>query len=373
MNLFATPAIVYFPRPGRLTAGVQSRLRSPDIDRTTVASILGEDYGLEITAPLENLPNTRRNRNLIVHTSGGKKVFKLYRHDWRPLTIDFEHSILQRLAALESPAPRLTAARDGRTWVERGGERFCLFEFIDGINYSSAFLLRAHRLALTALLGSILARIHHDLAGFQPAGRHHLGFADYAGARPRDVAWHATRVVELSAASAELIDPIDRGHAAWLVARGDSIVAEMARLDEQLTGAHLPRLVIHGDYGLHNLVVHALNRATPVDFELARIEWRLSDLASCLSKMRYASGAYDFEGMRWFMKGYRDVYPVDRDEWRWFPDALRYYRLMGAVGYWNSYFETNGPTRKLLSARDALEQADWGREHPREIDELGGF
>ena len=31
------------------------------------------------------------------------------------------------------------------------------------------------------------AIINHDLAGFQPAGRHHLGFADYAGARPCDV------------------------------------------------------------------------------------------------------------------------------------------------------------------------------------------
>ncbi len=372
MSLFAETSIVYFPRLGRLSAGVQSRLRKPDIDSDTVRVVLAGAYGLELTASPENLPNARRNRNLIVHTTTGKKIFKHYRHDWRPATIEFEHSILKRLARNNSPGPRLMATHAGRTWVERAGQFYCLFDFIDGINYSSAYLLRSHRLALTGLLGTILARIHRDLAGFLPAGCHHLGFADYEGARHRDMTWHATRVAEMSIASAELSDPVDRSHAQWLVERASYIIDEMARLDEQLTAAQLPRLIIHGDYGLHNLVVRTLNRATPVDFELARIEWRLSDLASCLSKMRYASGAYDFETMLRFMDAYRAVYPIGRDEWRWFPDALRYYRLMSAVGYWNSYFETGGPARKLLSARDALEQADWGHEHPQVIHELGG-
>ncbi len=79
---------------------------------------------------------------------------------------------------------------------------------------------------------------------------------------------------------------------------------------------------------------------------------------------------FEGDGPRWFA----DDSPVRVEEFlkRFNPDALRYYRLMGAVGYWNSYFETGGPTRKLLSARDALEQANWGHEHPRVINELGG-
>lgn len=370
MNMFSTPAIVYFPRPGRLTAGVHSRLRAPDIAPETVSDILLSDYGLGLTAPPENLPNTRRNHNLIVHTTGGKMVFKQYRRDWQPTTIDFEHSILRRLSAIGSPAPRLVPTRDGRTWVGHAAGRFCLFEFIDGVNYSSAYLLRSHRLRLTALLGSVLARIHRDLAGFRPDGRHHLGFVAYDGPRHRDLAWHTARIAEMSVASTVLPDATDRRHAAWLVARGDDILEDLSRLDTTLHDAGLPRLIIHGDYGLHNLVVRTLDQATPVDFELARLEWRLSDLASCLSKMRYAAGGYDFEGMRWFMSAYRAIYPIAAEEWRWFPDVLRHYRLMAAVQYWNSYFETSGPTRKLLSARDALEQADWGRDHPREIAEL---
>ena len=72
----------------------------------------------------------------------------------------------------------------------------------------------------------------------------------------------------------------------------------------------------------------------------------LSDLASCLSKMRYASGDYDFEAMRRFMDAYRAVYPIDRDEWRWFPDALRYRQL--ARDHWSRHQEMQTSVIELL-------------------------
>ena len=371
MELLSEMPVLYVPRPGRLTALVRSRLRSPDIERSTVRTILATDYGLQLSGSPDNLPNARRNRNLIVETGRERMVFKLYRDDWQRETIDFEHAILRRLAELDYPAPRLVPTQDGRTWVARDSQRYALFEFIDGVNYSSSYLLRPHRLRLMALLGQILAELHRRLAGFQPAGRHHLGFTGYDTPRQRDLAWHVAMVADLKARSAELIDPEAMAQAAWLTERSDALLEELARLDDVLTRAALPRVVIHGDYGLHNLVVQRLGQGTAVDFELARLEWRLSDLASCLSKMRTDGGGYDFESMCWFMRAYRAVFPIDAEEWQHFPAVLKYYRLMGAVQYWKSYFETNGPARKLASARDSLEQAAWATEHPHEITELG--
>jgi Ser/Thr protein kinase RdoA (MazF antagonist) len=97
----------------------------------------------------------------------------------------------------------------------------------------------------------------------------------------------------------------------------------------------------------------------PVDFELARIEWRLSDLVSCLSRFRYGRGsklAYDFESIGWFIGAYQEEFPLTKDEWHFFPHVWAFYRLQSAVQYWNSYFETGGPARKLFSARDAIDQ-----------------
>ncbi len=358
--------ILSFPRPGRVSDFINSRLRPPDIHPETVAAILSR-YGLEMTAPPANLPNTRRNRNLIVHTSQGRKILKHYRADWRASTINFEHSLLSRLAELDFPAPRLVPLPDGRTWLSLETHNFCLFDFIEGANYSSSFLVRPQRVRMMATAGRTLARLHRQLAGFLPDGRHHLGFKDYRAARHRDLAWHVEKVRELVARSRGLKKPEDRAQAGWLVNHSGQLLVGMRQLDETLQQADLPRLIIHGDYGLHNLIYQNLDSAVPVDYELARLEWRLCDLVSVVSKFRYKDGAYDFESIAGFMRAYQSDFPIAEAEWRHFPQVWKFYKLMKAVQYWSSYFETNGPARKLASARDEILQSGWALENPARL------
>lgn len=366
--IFALPEthILYLPRPGRLSAYIRSRLRPLDIEPDTVDEILAR-YGLTATAPGRNLPNARRNRNLIVNTALGKKILKLYRDDWQPATILFEHSILNELARLDAPAPRPRRTENGRTFVHYHNHHYALFDFIPGKTYTSSFLLRSHRLRLMELSGCTLARLHRQLRGFRPEQQHHLGFGDYNGRRHRDMAWHETKVDALTAASRRLTDPEAAALADRLIRQSSVILDDLRRLDALLNQASLPRLIIHGDYGLHNLLFQSTSHATPVDFELSRLEWRLVDLVSCLSKLRYAGGDYDFESITHFMNGYRREFPIDDEEWQLFPHVWRFYRLMGAVQYWKSYFETDGPVRKLHSALDSIAQANWALANPDKI------
>jgi len=141
-------------------------------------------------------------------------------------------------------------------------------------------------------------------------------------------------------------------------------------MDGQLDQAGLKRLIVHGDYGLHNLVYPQDAPITVLDFETARLEWRLSDLVSALSRLRFKSGAYDFAAMAAFLRGYTSYFPIPKDEWEWLPSVWRFYKLRSAIIYWNSYFETGGPVRKLISARDAVSQADWVIQHPQSITQL---
>ena len=143
-QLLSNSPIIAFPRPGWISNFLNARFRSPDIKLTTAKKILSQ-YGLEMVAQPRNLPNTRRNRNLIVHTNRGKKILKLYRDDWQTSTITFEHSILGRLAELGFSAPHLLSTPDGLTWLNLENQNYCLFEFIEGRNYSSNFLVRPHR------------------------------------------------------------------------------------------------------------------------------------------------------------------------------------------------------------------------------------
>ncbi len=366
-------SIISLPRPSTLYSRWRARLRPCDIEAEVVQAILAQ-FGLKLVEPIRNLPVGRRNTNVAVETNAGRKLLKGYRPQWQTETVRYGHSILTALAAADFPAPRLNTALSGDTFIQWQGTHYALFDFEAGTNYAGRFLLRGHRRRLMELAGATLARLHQTLNGFTPEGRHHMGFAGYVGSRWRDLNWHIDKVRELREKSAGLANPAERAAAQWLVENSSYILGELGRLDAGLANADLPRLIIHGDYGLHNLLIRKDGSAVPVDFELARLEWRLSDLVSCLSRFRYGKPprlAYDFESIGWFMDGYQAHYALRDEEWALFPQVWAFYRLQSAVQYWNSYFETGGPLRKLFSARDAIDQVAWALSHPAELARLG--
>ena len=358
------------PRPSRVSAYFAGQLGPPVIDRATVTDIL-ECYGIRTAGPSRNLRLARRSLNVAVATPSGKRVLKLYRPQWKPATVEYGHSILVRLEEQNVPAVRLSRTTDGATYVTRQDRVFAVFDFVPGVNYSLNFLRRPDRLRLTVIAGQTLANLHSSVGEFTPAGEHHMGLVSTNGARRRDVAWHAAKLDELGARTANLVDADARRRAKDLCDRSTWLLDEIERLDTALDRAELPRLVIHGDYGLHNLIFQPTG-AIPVDFELSRLDWRINDLVSALGKYRYRSGQYDFESMDTFMESYRRWFPLTVDEQTLLPDIWRLYKLQSAVQYWNSYVETDGPIRKLDSALDAIEQAQWVTEHPEAIERLAG-
>ncbi|MEM2125340.1 MAG: phosphotransferase [Candidatus Methanosuratincola sp.] len=319
---------------------------------------------------LRNLTVNKRNRNLIIETTSGKKVLKQYWQGWPDAVIVFEHSILKRLAELNFPAPRLCQTKDHATYINHLGQNYSVFDYQEGNNYSSNYLLRAHRLHLMAKAGHTLANLHRQLDGFLPEGQHHSGFKSYSEGRWRDMAWHIDKVAELKEKSRYLVDQEAKRHAEWLIQNIDHVIEELSQLEETLNQTPLKRLVIHGDYGLHNLHFHRDGTVTPLDFESARLEWQLRDLVNCLGRLRFSNGEFDLASIRNFLASYRNEYPLQHGEARLFPRIWRYCKLQDVVKYWNSFFETQGPVRKLISARKAKNLADLDPDRLSTITEL---
>ena len=361
--ILSSKKIISFPRPGRIKDQFRSQTRSLDINQELIDFVLVK-YGLELVGKSRNLPNARRNTNLIIETTNGKKVLKNYRTDWKPSTIEFEHSILQKLADVGFPAPKLVSTQTGLTWITKDGHNYCLFDFIPGKNYSSSFLFRSHRIMMMSTAGRTLASLHQVLHGFQPEGQHHQGFKSLDQERIRNKSWNEQKIDELIQWSLKISEPEDKKHAQWLVRKSDEVLQNLIELEQELEQIGLSKLIIHGDYGLHNLIYTDLDHAIPVDYELARIEWRMSELVSIISKFRFKDGSFDFESMIQFLHAYQREYLINDFEWEVFPKVWKYYKMMKAVQYWISYFETNGPVRKLRSSRDEIEFSDWALNNP---------
>ena len=353
--------ILHIPRPGRLAQYIKAHLDTPRIETGAVDQILSR-YGLELTHAPKNLSFGGRNHNLVLHTSGGKKVLKRYRKDRQLPTILHEHSIINRLAECQFSVPHLVTTDAGELVVKEGEHYFALFEFVPGKNFASSFLPRLHRQKLLVRAAKTLAQFHRQLNGFMPAGIHHLGFESYSGNRHRDLTWLLDRLDTLPEKSRNLTDLTDKILADRLVENTNYIKEKLCQLDEALNNAQLLRLVIHGDFGIHNLHFHSDGTATLLDFELARLDWRLVDLITVLPRLR-------FDQNQSFLATYQAEYPLIAEEWHYFPVVWQFYKLQGAVQYWHTYFEVGGSYR-LAAAHERIVQAAQTFTSAAELPEL---
>ena len=352
--------VLHFPRYSRVNQYISSRLRRPEINENVVSQIV-QKFDLDLEGKPWNLPFGRRGSNVAFLTSGGIKVVRRYRKKWEISTINYEHSILSKLAELDCPAPRLNKSADQKGLVTIGGDHYALFDFVNGKNYSSNYLIRSQKLSLIEKAAAGLADLHLCLDGFIPEGQHHLGFKDISGNRHRDLEWQRMKIVELMTQTKKVIASQDTEDLQWLLERSEKILGMLVELDSELIEEDLPHIVIHGDYGLHNILYHDSGYVIPVDFELARLEWRLSDFVISFLRFRNRKRKYDFEIMDRFIKAYNSQNAIPHEEWVLFPKVWRHLMLQFSIQYWNSYFETNYDPVRLALARDAYEQSEWAK------------
>jgi Ser/Thr protein kinase RdoA (MazF antagonist) len=355
--------VLSVPRPSRVKAYLSARVEPPVIEPSALAHVL-DSYGMRAVGRRRNLRLGRRSSNVVLDTDHGLKVVKRYRPQWSEPTVRCGHSILVALEERDFAAVRLTRTPTGTTWISLDDHVFGVFDFLPGVNYSLTYLRRGDRMSLTTTAGGTLARMHLAIRDFVPEGRHHMGLASPTGPHRRDLAWHEAAIADLTRRSEALLDSeapggaVAASHARSLMQQACAVLERIEELERALAVADLTRLVIHGDYGLHNLIFRAVDAAVPVDFELARLDWRVNDLISVLGKYRYSNGDHDHESMEAFLAAYRTEFPLVPDEQRLFPEAWRLYKLRAAIQYWRSYFETGGPVRKLESAVDSIAQAE---------------
>lgn len=363
-----TSTYPHLPRPSRLRAALLSFARPAAIDAKDVTK-LSEAFGLS-AGGRKNVRHNRRSRNIIVSTDDGRVVMKRYRPQWKPETVTCVHSTLRRLEQMDEPGPRLVKTSEGDDWLEMEEGVYAVFRFIDGTSYSSTFLLRKHRLEITSEAARALARIHESLRDFTPEGRHHHGIDPDTGKPRRDLAWHIDKVADLEARSERIQTSEDATLARELHSESGRLLETLADLDTLLETAELPTTVIHGDFGIHNLIFPAHEPPVPIDFELSRRDWRINDLISAAGKHRFRGGSYDLESMKTFMGAYDDELGLGDPERKLIAEAWAHYKLRAAVQYWNSYHLTEGPTRKLRSALDSLAQARQVLEDPDPVRRL---
>lgn len=338
------------------------RLRPAEVvglDR--VRAILAQ-YGLEPLAPPEHPDVLGRSGSLIVQTALGKAILKGYKASVDLTAVIHEHSILTHLAEIGFPAPRLLEAQSGETFVQADGTTYALFGFVEGdTRYPQHFLLPAQGRKLVTTAGETLATLHQDLQDFVPRGRNPNGFRSMSEGRWRDLPWFTGKLDRcmaeapgLSAKDAE----VGKVHAG-LLKRAVWMRDRLCELDESLEAAALPRLIIHGDYRPSNLLFRRDEPPVVLDFELARLDWRATDLARAGKAFaRKRSMGLSLDRFKCFVDAYQTGCSVDKDELQLVPSVWQFLLIRRLIVCWHDICDVPGKGREA-EIRDHLVWLDW--------------
>jgi len=341
----------YIPRPDRLYDSVRFRRRPSVIEPATTVEVLAQ-YGLELRATPQVPPGPGRSHSLILTTSQGKKVLKRYKYTVIVPAIVHEHSILAYLAGVGFPSPRLVATPSGETMVCRDGHHYAMFDFIaGGFQYHNYLLLPAQVRKFIAASGEILASLHDELKDLVPQGHSPNGFRSRQEDWWRDREWYSSRLAHCRAETRQSGDDAEGAEAAWLLQYGGYLEETLEQLDGRLKEAPLPRLIIHGDYGPYNLLFKGERPMAILDFELARLDWRATELVDTLQRFSLNRWGFSLDKMKRFLDAYRVRFAVTSDELEFLPDVWTFLNVRRCIVHWHHYCETHDAGR--------LAQAKW--------------
>jgi homoserine kinase type II len=232
-----------------------------------------------------------------VEDTGKRFLLKRY-HAWLETSaIRYEHSVLAYLAKRQMPVAAPLPTHDGQAIAEAGNERWALYPALEGSPVTAQeWMWRVPRAAET------LAGIHLALQDFTPEGAPH----------PDWDAWTLARVDSLLAQWPPLPPPAPD----WVAEARARLAGRY--LDE--ASAQLPKTIVHGDFGVSNLLWRGDQVTGILDFEKAHPDTVLFDFG-------WGIGTRHPPLVRAVVATYTRVRPLSALEREMMPEAM----LIGAL------------------------------------------
>ncbi len=349
---------LYLPRPQRIYPWLKSYLRRLSIEVGDIGEVISL-YGLDLIKRPKPASGGVRNNNFILNTSRGKKFLKMYKESLGQSTIVQEHSILKYLAKIRFPAARLEVTRAGETLVQRDKDRYALFDFVGNGFCSYDYITTPNQARqYIAVAGKMLAFLHDKLKDFVPEGYNPDGFKAKTGKRWRDNEWFVSKL-KICMDKAILRGEKKNNHKSlWLLQRARDLENELKQTNALIDDANLPRQIIHKDYGPSNLLFRKNELPIVIDFEIARLDWRVVDIIDGWQGFCVDRTGYNVEKMKCFLDAYQFHMPLTADEFKMIPEVWKLLQIRSCIRYWYAYCMT-GNRVSLVKACKCINECDW--------------
>lgn len=260
-------------------------------------------YDIGVIESLKSFPRgSRRSPKIKIRSRRGEYLLKRRAagHD-DPYRVAFAHDLQLHLARLSYPVPGLVGTRDeNNSMLQFNGRTYEMFNYVQGTRYN-------HKPGSAAVVGQMLGHFHRLMREFEtrydpPVGGFHA--TPELDAKIALLGPAMTRV-EPNMQVKDLEPTIDFLRVAYY---------DAARRVTEAGFESWPRVIVHGDWHPGNLLFHEGEIAAVLDFDSARIEPRVVDVANACLQFSMDVGesdhpeqwpeSLDANLMRWLVRGY---------------------------------------------------------------------
>ena len=247
---------------------------------TELAACLSH-YDLGIIRSIQDFPRgSRRSPKVIIESERGRFLFKRRAHGKDDIRkVAFTHQIQLHLAGENFPLPRLIGTRpDNNSMLVLNERIYELFEFVRGKSYDGS-------LEATFDAGRILGLYHKLLANFQ---------SDY---QPPKGSYHGASAVGEAILNTTTSLPLEsRPEPNVMMETIKFLEQAYLRCTAEANKAGLkdwPAQIVHGDWHPGNMLFRDKLVAAVIDYDTARLQQRVIDLANGTIQFSIIGGSND--------------------------------------------------------------------------------
>ena len=339
------------------------------IDDPGILDVLAK-YDFRFTGPVSELQVDKRNKSWIIETTQGEKILKRYSAKIKLEEIRYEHSIMNHLAKVDFPASHPTLTRDGSSFVEHEGRQFAIYEYLDGYaKFYDSIVIPSPINRFLSAEGKTLGALHHALKDFIPVGKSLNGSLSISSAEGRPISYYLSLLEQNFEESVSLLNQKTNAFMTSLCEQAEWIAEKFKDTERTLKDAVLKQQVIHGDFGPHNILIRSGHPVVVIDFEFARLDSRLVDLAAALTTSIRSRFGFSLHRSRQIIAGYQAANPLTEEELCLLPHVWQFYALRRITSSW-AWFLKDGKQEHLSETNKRLAMLKWVDQNHQAISDL---
>ena len=300
---------------------------------------LWADYGLPEPLRWREVSGDTNVTWIVTLKDGQRIVLRRYHPAFDEPSVRFEQCIVRHLHKNNFPVSGILSQKNGTHSVHLENHWYALLEYKDG-RVGLNFFLRKMRPQLVARAAELLSEFHRLMKTLPRDGEPDFPFT--AG-------WCLEEIKRLRVFRNPQFNSFLSKAEDWLTQR----IALLA------DSADLPRTVIHGDYGPHNLLFKGNQITAVLDFGNAHFNLRVHDVAQGLVSFSKGWGPrLDFSLARIFLKAYQNGNRLEKREISSLPSFMILWNLI-PLCHQLGRSQESGSLKNFRKAVKSMKWVDW--------------